>query len=694
MRLQTALALAAPAVAVAVAAHATPGLGGLRAGTSAAALAQPAVQVRASLVDDHQFGFSRWLGEDRNAHGGRANNPDGQRRLVTSDGVFAAKERQVGDPAATVSNKAKDSDGGLAANQAGREEFIAAEVATAAVIDKEAKSGTVKLLDSIKNAFSLIPYDPPASIAMLSPTVGASIFAFGFVSIFFMWITHCCHCCSCGQNICRCCRCCFCSAKCGKIFCAFMLFLAAIVLAGGFNGRNMFQAAAATTAEALNELSASFQALNDGAAELTVHKEWYATQLGKSSVGTAPTDPGSGTDAQWVADATAGKMYCDVTPSSPAVKHAAGDCDGDATGSTCYSDERVWGFHSNAQVCSGYAGPVATACYDGAAELQLEVMKIFATALGDVSGSLPDLLSNAATMMSNDVTPYIDKGLGAMVGIIWILVFISVIAVFTQCKADDAILLCFGTIILIVVLVAICFELTFAVIISDICNEGPDVAIPRMLEEYAGVGGNTTAQLKYVIDCGKAGGLSPLEPAFINVWETVMVFDIATDRHYDSGSGNTNDNYVTNGKTYFQADSDGSTAEATTTWVTSPADEYADPNLRNRGDCSGVHGCNRKACDEVHAKTDAVVATLFKIWSNYACPPANKAWVKLMYEVTCKNLLGGMAQIAAVQFASWLMIMMVFFMMPCANAKGGSEKVGADDDDSDDGGDDHVMEDD
>lgn len=59
-------------------------------------------------------------------------------------------------------------------------------------------------------------------------------------------------------------------------------------------------------------------------------------------------------------------------------------------------------------------------------------MKIFATALGDVSGSLPDLLSNAATMMSNDVTPYIDKGLGAMVGIIWILVFISVIAVFTQ----------------------------------------------------------------------------------------------------------------------------------------------------------------------------------------------------------------------------------------------------------------------
>ena len=53
-----------------------------------------------------------------------------------------------------------------------------------------------------------------------------------------------------------------------------------------------------------------------------------------------------------------------------------------------------------------------------------------------------------------------------------------------------------------------------------------------------------------------------------------------------------------------------------------------------------MHGCNRKACDEVHAKTDAVVATLFKIWSNYACPPANKAWVKLMYEVTCKNLLG------------------------------------------------------
>lgn len=91
-------------------------------------------------------------------------------------------------------------------------------------------------------------------------------------------------------------------------------------------------------------------------------------QLGSTSIGVPPTGT---TDAQWVADPTAGKMYCEDEPSSPAVKHAAGDCVG--SGGTCYSDERVWGFHSNAQGCSALSSTTAKTCYDAAAALQLEV---------------------------------------------------------------------------------------------------------------------------------------------------------------------------------------------------------------------------------------------------------------------------------------------------------------------------------
>jgi hypothetical protein len=298
------------------------------------------------------------------------------------------------------------------------------------------------------------------------------------------------------------------------------------------------------------------------------------------------------------------------------------------------------------------SGGSIASCPGAYPQVQIMVMELFANATETMAGGLGPMLEKGADFVRNEVPDRIDQGLGGMVAVIWILVIISVIAVFTKCKADDCILLFFGTAVLILVLVAICIEITVANVVSGVCYEGPDTAVPRLLNEYADLSKTGLQQIEYIISCQ---GNSTLEPVFINVWETVMVFDWATQTA-DYDANNDND---------------------------------ADAYLRSHGDAVQLHGCAQDIVDEINGETTEVAESMYKMWENFSCPKANDAWVTLMYDVVCTNLLDGMFEIAVVQFASWLMIMLVFFMMPCANDAAHGKVA---DDDSDDGH--HDMEDD
>jgi hypothetical protein len=512
------------------------------------------------------------------------------------------------------SDQRDPSPAGVAKNKKARRETVEAKMQAK---KPYTPSSTVTALEKIKSSFSFIPWTPPDNLAVLEPTVGASIILIGALLILIVWMTNVCFCCECGRKKCEVCTYCFCGPTCGAAILNFLLILSAIVLVCGYRGRGLFHDATKLTSGSLTTLGDSFDSLVDGADEMRKHAAWYKTQMGELGYNpTAASSPNLG-----------GNLKCTTN-----FAHA---------GSSTAPGEPVFGFHPAANDCdfTSLAGGDFSTCPLAYPAVQLDIMAKFANATIDLAANLGPLLHKGATMIDETVPKKIDQGLGAMVGVIWLLVILSLCAVATKnCKGDDYMVLLIGSAILVLVLVAIGIEITVANVVSSICDEGPDVAIPRLMDEYAkDISPTGKAQIDYIITCN---GTSSLEPLFVNVWETIMVYDWATDK---SAYSNTND-------------------------------LSADVYVRNHGDAIALHGCDATTSDAINARTADVAKSLYMMWENYSCPKANAAWVALMYDVVCTDLLTAIFELAMVQFASWCLLVITFLFLPCATRKGKGEK--------------------
>lgn len=95
---------------------------------------------------------------------------------------------------------------------------------------------------------------------------------------------------------------------------------------------------------------------------------------------------------------------------------------------------------------------------------------------------LGDDLYNYAEKMEEDAAEHINLGLMVVVGLVWLNVLLGIVATCTKgCRCDDCCVILIGSISLIVLMVLVSVEMTFAVAISDFCFKGPETSIGLLM---------------------------------------------------------------------------------------------------------------------------------------------------------------------------------------------------------------------
>lgn len=104
--------------------------------------------------------------------------------------------------------------------------------------------------------------------------------------------------------------------------------------------------------------------------------------------------------------------------------------------------------------------------------------------LEELLNGVGEKLSDAADIMEDNAPQYVDLGLGIITTLVWLNVFLGVIAIMTDhCKCDDCLVLVLGSLTLILLMILTAIEMTLAVAISDFCYKGPETAIGLALDD-------------------------------------------------------------------------------------------------------------------------------------------------------------------------------------------------------------------
>ena len=137
-------------------------------------------------------------------------------------------------------------------------------------------------------------------------------------------------------------------------------------------------------------------------------------------------------------------------------------------------------------------------------------------ALGEFGlGDLADKLAEGQLFIEQDLPEYIDIGMFLLTAFFAVIAAFGFIAALTKCQFDDFITVFLGSVILLVMIVFIGFEVSASVAIADYCYAGPGEATVA-LAEYAEVDEGSLKLATYYTSCE---GENPFLPITTNLTE-------------------------------------------------------------------------------------------------------------------------------------------------------------------------------
>jgi len=257
-----------------------------------------------------------------------------------------------------------------------------------------------------------------------------------------------------------------------------------------------------------------------------------------------------------------------------------------------------------------YASTEKVACTGtGASEMNqslFDVQSAFAVAanaLLSLTSGLGNKIRDAADDFEEEVPPYIDLGLGLLTALVWVNWLLGSIAIMISCcKFDDCLVLIFGSLTMLLLIVVVATEHTFAVTLADFCYPGPENSLMETADNNL---------ISYFLKCV---GQSPFAPQFDSARGSVADYTRLID------------------------------------------DIKADPLL----------SCNDAALDEILATNTEMSGVINAFETSAGCPEINPLFLGVLHDLLCGDFVRGLFVCTMVHTAAGFMLWLTYMVFPCA----------------------------
>lgn len=268
------------------------------------------------------------------------------------------------------------------------------------------------------------------------------------------------------------------------------------------------------------------------------------------------------------------------------------------------SDQAVT-YNSSAYDTHCTPSEVSTSLQEGTSEFVTTV-----NSMTEYLSGIADKIRNAADFVDEEIPPYIDYGVGSIVGAVWLVCLLGFLAQLTSCcSCDNCAVVVLATIVMLALSLLIGLEVALSVTFADFCYKGPDTAI-LLAAEDAGLDSQPLDLITYYVTCN---GTNILDGLITDAQDQIDFLN------------NTVKNVTTSGAI-----------------------------------------CTQSALNEIISTTKQSDATLEDMRDEVSCSAINPLYTDVFYGVFCDKFLKGLFILWIVQAAAGVAMYVAFCVYPYA----------------------------